>query len=125
MSARTILVVDDNLDFAQSIVALLQLHGRNARASGTVRQALDLLDEDSSIALVVSDVRMPDVDGLDLRRVLRHRFTRLPVVLMTGLPLTSDDVLPHGTLILQKPFPIERLIEAIDERLPPDPPAAG
>jgi len=120
MSAPTILVVDDNLDFAQSIVALLKLHDRAAVASGTVRQALDLLDDDPSIVLVVSDVRMPDVDGLDLRRVLKHRFARLPVVLMTGLPLTSDDVLPHGTLILQKPFPIEQLLKAIDERLPPD-----
>jgi len=83
----------------------------------SVRQALDLLDERKEVNLVLSDIRMPDVDGFDFLRVLRHRFPTLPIVLITGLPLTDDDVIPAGAVILEKPFAIEKLERVIAERL--------
>ena len=117
MPSGKILVIDDNLDFAESIVGQLGLHGRLAAAATSVRDALDTLDDDPSIGLVVSDIRMPGVDGLDFRRVVKHRFPMLPVVLMTGLPITDEDVLPRDVPVLQKPFAIEKLLKAIAERL--------
>jgi FixJ family two-component response regulator len=117
MTHRKILVVDDNLDFAESIAILLESNGRPAVAMASVREALDALDDDPSIGLVVTDIRMPGVDGFDFRRVLRHRFATLPVVLMTGLPVTDEDVVPRDVAIFQKPFPIEALLKVITERL--------
>ena len=108
-----VLVVDDNEDFAADLVTLLEMRGFEARARGDVRQALDLLDDDASISVVVSDVRMPAVDGLDFARVLRHRFPKLPVILMTGAPISKDDVLPRGVSILEKPFATTQLVDAI------------
>jgi two-component system response regulator HydG len=112
-----ILVVDDNLDLAQSIAMLLDQHDWPAVPVATVREAVDVLDEDSTIGLVVTDIRMPDVSGLDLRRVLRHRFPQLPVVLMTGLPPSDEDPAPANVDILQKPFPITDLLKVIAARL--------
>jgi CheY-like chemotaxis protein len=109
-----VLVVDDNEEFAADLVTLLEMRGFAARAKGDVRQALDLLDDDPSINVVVSDVRMPAVDGLDFARVLRHRFPKLPVILMTGAPISKDDVLPRGVLILEKPFATTELVDAIN-----------
>ena len=120
MVTSKILVVDDNLDLAQSIAMLLEQHGRPAIAVATVREAVDLLDDDPAIQLVVTDIRMPDLSGLDLRRVLRHRFPKLPVILMTGLPPSEDDPAPANAVVLQKPFPIEALVKLIDERLNAD-----
>jgi two-component system response regulator AtoC len=81
-----------------------------------VREALDLLDEEPQrIDVVVSDIRMPGADGFDLFRVLRHRFPDLPVILITGNPTTSDDVIPRGVTILQKPVGIVELEQAIAE----------
>ena len=120
MTKRKVLVVDDSLDFAEGIARQLELYGHQAIATATVREALDTLDDDPSIAMIVSDVRMPSVDGFDLRRVLRHRFPSLPVVLMTGLPITDEDIPPRDAPILQKPFPIEKLLTAIAERFPVD-----
>ena len=117
MAKRTVLVVDDNLDFAEGIARLLQSHGQPAIAMATVRGALDALDDDPAIGLVVSDIRMPSVDGFDFHRVLKYRFASLPVVLMTGMPLTDDDNPPHDARILEKPFPIEELLQVIAERL--------
>jgi DNA-binding NtrC family response regulator len=112
-----ILVVDDNPDLAASIVAMLKIHNYSAFATVDVAKALDMLDEDASISMVVSDVRMPSVNGLDFFRVLRHRFPNLPVVLMTGLPISDDDVVPRGATILEKPFEFKQLLDLIDSRL--------
>lgn len=112
-----LLFVDDDEDAAASYRVLLSTAGYAVTAVHSVRDALDLLDERPDIRLVVSDVRMPDVDGLDLVRVLRHRFPTLPCILLTGAVLTRDDVVPHEALVLTKPVPMDELTRAISERL--------
>jgi len=114
---QSILVLDDNRDAADTLAALLASEGHAVRPAYSVRDALDVLDEDPGIAAVLADIRMPDVDGFDFLRVLRHRFPTLPIVLITGLPLTDDDVIPAGAVILEKPFAIEKLERVIAERL--------
>jgi DNA-binding response OmpR family regulator len=76
------------------------------------------LDELPSIDLVVSDIRMPDVDGIDLLRVLRHRFRALPVILMSGQRVNGDDVVPSGASFLQKPLDMEELRRLVNQKLP-------
>jgi DNA-binding response OmpR family regulator len=112
-----ILVVDDNRDLATSTAALLETAGYAAIPASSAREAVDLLDEAERIDLVLSDIRMPDVDGFDLVRVLRHRFPSLPIILMSGLPVTSDDIVPRGATILMKPFDARELQEAIERKL--------
>lgn len=112
-----ILIVDDDEDSASTYRMLLLAAGYGVTAVHSVREALDLLDERRDIRLVISDVRMPDVDGFDLVRVLRHRFPNLPCILLTGAILTSEDVIPPEALILRKPVPIETLKQAMRERL--------
>lgn len=114
---RSILLVDDNRDAVDSIALLLAESGHDVAKAYSAREALDLLDENSGIDLVVSDVRMPEVSGFDFRRVVRHRFPDLPMVLITGIPITSDDVVPRDAVILQKPVAIADLERAIEEAL--------
>jgi len=82
-----------------------------------VRDALDALDDDANIGLVVTDVRMPDYDGFDLLRVVKHRFPYLPVILITGQPIVPDDVIPLHAVILQKPLSAKELLGAVEENL--------
>jgi CheY-like chemotaxis protein len=118
MSDRlVILVVDDNGDLVASTAQLLESAGYLAVPAYSAREAVDLLDEIERIDLVLSDVRMPDVDGFDLLRVLRHRFPSLPVILMSGLPVTSDDVVPKGATIVSKPFDATELQELIRRKV--------
>src|SRR5664279_6026952 len=109
------LVVDDNFYFAEILVIQLIQLGHAAVAAGSVRHALDLLDDDPSIGVVLTDVRMPGVDGLDFRRVLKHRFPKLPVVLMTGMPIEEEDRVPSYVVVLQKPFSIAAMITALSK----------
>ena len=115
--ASTILVADDNRDLVASIAKLLELTGHSVVPAYSAREAVDLLDEIPNIDLVLSDIRMPDVDGFDLLRVLRHRFPSLPIILMSGLPITSEDVVPLGAAILQKPLDMDELQELIRQRV--------
>jgi two-component system, cell cycle sensor histidine kinase and response regulator CckA len=118
MSERfAILVVDDNPDLITSTAALLELGGYSAIPAYSAREAVDLLDDVKRIDLVLSDIRMPDVDGFDLLRVLRHRSPSLPIILMSGLAVTSDDIVPSGATILMKPFSAKELQEAIQLKL--------
>jgi FixJ family two-component response regulator len=110
---RKLLVVDDNFDYAETLA--IQLGQRGCpRSPGRVRSAsARFARRRSRIGVVVSDVRMPGVDGLDFRRVLAHRFPKLPVVFMTGMPVDKDDLVPSHVIILQKPFSIDALIAAL------------
>ncbi|HEY3177916.1 MAG TPA: response regulator [Casimicrobiaceae bacterium] len=112
-TAETVLIVDDNRDAADTLAVALQGYGHNVAVAYSAREALDLLDENPGIGLVVSDIRMPDVSGFDFRRVVRHRFPKLPMVLITGIPVTSDDVIPRDTAILQKPVAASDLQQVI------------
>jgi len=114
---RTILVVDDDRDAADTIAVLLEATGMSVLSAYSARDGLDRLDECADICLVISDIRMPGVDGFDFLRVVKHRFPKLPTVLTTGMPVTDDDVVPHGALILEKPFAVEDLKRAVAEQL--------
>ena len=91
----------------------LREYGHTVTAAYSAREALDLLDESPEIRLVVSDIRMPEVSGFDFRRVVRHRFPGLPMVMITGIPVTSEDVVPRDTAILQKPVAARDLQQVI------------
>lgn len=118
MSYRVaILIVDDSRELVAATGELLELEGYDAIPAYSAREAVDLLDEAGRIDLVLADVRMPDVDGFDLPRVLHHRFPSLPVILMTGRKVTSDDVVPSGAVILMKPVDANELLEAIKAKI--------
>src|SRR5215831_1107447 len=117
LTPRVILVVDDDRDAADTIAVLLEASGMSVLSAYSAREGLDRLDERPDISLVVSDIRMPGVDGFDFLRVIKHRFPSLPTVLTTGLPVTDDDIVPHGALILQKPFAVDELKRAVAEQL--------
>jgi len=115
----TILLVDDNREGAETVAALLRASGHAVHCAHSVREALDFLDEDQNVDVVISDIRMPEVDGFDFLRVLRHRFPKLPIVLITGQPLLENDLIPREAVIVAKPFSIDRLQKAIAEVLAP------
>ena len=118
MPSHQVLVVDDNAAFARTVVHLLESFGHPALAVSSAYDAIDTLDESRDIGFVVADVRMPEIDGLDFARVVRHRFPHLPMALMTAYPIEGDDI-PQGIPILTKPFDIESLVALLPAGSPP------
>ena len=119
----TVLVVDDHPDTAEVVARLLESAGYAIVEASSAYQAVELLDANRDISLILSDVRMPNVDGFDFLRLVRHRYPSLPMVLMTGLPITREDFVPRGARILQKPFGIDELQRIVAELLASGPSA--
>jgi len=87
-----------------------------------------LMLEIEPIRVVISDVRMPNGGGLELLREMRDRYAVCPaVILMSGhADLTLEDSLAEGaSAILQKPFPIQDLLERVEIEVARSKRAAG
>ena len=115
----TVLVTDDNKDVVDALAALLNDSGYKVIATYSAREALDSLDLDSTVGVVISDVRMPELDGFDFLRVVKHRFPTIKVILVTGHEITDEDVVPSGATILKKPLEFRAAVApaAADPRL--------
>ena len=115
-SAARILVVDDDSRLLGLLTETLVAIGYEAEDARSAREALAKLAE-SKFHLIISDIKMPEMDGLSLLERIRENYPGLPVVFITGLPQT--DILrsanPEG--ILSKPFRISNLEDLIEQAL--------
>lgn len=123
MSAR-VLLIDDNQDLAENLAELLADEGFEAIIAGTGEQALDTLAE-QHFDLVITDMRMPGMSGLEVIRQVARRWPGLPVVVMTAY--TRDAVLSEaqraGAIgILPKPFDMGHFVEVVSRCAPPNAP---
>jgi DNA-binding NtrC family response regulator len=79
-----VLVVDDHISMAEMVAEGLSERGYDASPLGSSREAARLLAEDRFDALV-TDLRMPEVDGLGLLAISRKAAPGRPVIVMTAL----------------------------------------
>ena len=87
LDGLTLLVVDDNDDAIEVLSAFLKACGADVRCARTAIAALTYLNASPSIDAVITDLAMPDMDGVELaRRIRRHpsRTSVLPVIALTG-----------------------------------------
>ena len=105
----TVLVVDDERAIRELVAALLEDEGYLVRRARDGLEALNLV-EGNRIDLVLSDVRMPRLDGATLARRIRQRGYDLPVILMSAV---YADVDVPGVQFVPKPFEVTRLFSAI------------
>lgn len=115
-SDARILVVDDDSHLLGLLTETLGSIGYNAENAKSAKEALAKLAK-SKFHLIISDIKMPEMDGLSLLGRIREIYPRLPVIFITGLPRT--DILrsanPEG--ILSKPFRISNLEDLIEQAL--------
>ncbi|MBQ8104525.1 MAG: response regulator transcription factor FixJ [Afipia sp.] len=112
-------VIDDDPAMRDSLDFLLGSAGFNVTLFDS---ALKFLETMPSLAFgcVVSDVRMPGMDGIDLLRQLKKEPKTLPIVIMTGhgdIPLAVEAIKLGAIDFLEKPFEDERLVIMISTAL--------
>jgi len=119
MKARTIYIVDDNVEFLDSTRFWLSGAGFDVRTYGDPLAAVEALaarDRGESACLML-DVRMPQLSGLDLHDALIERNAILPVIYMSGhadVPLAVQAMQKGAVTMLEKPFDEGALEAAID-----------
>ena len=106
-----IIIVDDEQSYRQLLTLVFEDEGNSIRTAMNGRQALALIEEESP-DIIISDVKMPDMDGIALLRAVRETQPDLGVVLMTAFASveTAREAFKLGADdFIQKPFDVEEL----------------
>jgi CheY-like chemotaxis protein len=122
VGVRQILIIDDEPSIHRLFSDVLKGAGYEPVAASSAREGLRVLRE-RPVDLVITDILMPDMDGLEVTRNVRREFPRVKIIAMTGGQQAIDYCQvarllgAHDTLI--KPIASERLLEAVARLLAP------
>jgi len=113
-----ILVVDDEVEIRSMIAEYLALAGHVTTQAADGRQAMSYVRAKRP-DLVITDIRMPEWDGIQLILALTHEGIRVPIIAMTGVP---PDTVPYlriarglgAVRVLAKPFTMAKLMEQVN-----------
>lgn len=117
MSGWKILLVDDEEDFVSTLAERLSMRGMQTQTANNGQEALRIIEENPP-EIVVLDVMMPGMNGLEVLRRIKSSKPDMPVILLTGIGSTSEGVqgMELGAAdFLMKPLQIEELIDKISE----------
>ncbi len=106
-----LLIVDDEQSYRQLLTLVFQGDGHNIRTAMNGRDALQQLESESA-DVIITDVKMPDMDGIELLRSLREFLPDIGVILMTAFATveTAREAFKLGADdFIQKPFDVEEL----------------
>ncbi len=111
----TVFVVDDDESIRDSLSALLEASGFRVEA---FESAKDFLAADAlgRKGCVIADIRMPDMDGLELQTEMKKRGSRLPVIVVTGhgdIPLAVRAMKAGAADFLEKPYDAAALLQSV------------
>ena len=109
-----ILVVEDDEDAREAMVALLQMKGYHAVPAANGRAALDYLDQAPAPDLIILDLWMPVMDGWQFRseQTRNPRLAHIPVIVVTAL---SDRADVDANEVIIKPVDVDRLLLKVDQ----------
>jgi DNA-binding NtrC family response regulator len=119
-SKAMILVVDDEPQVADTLRDLLEYEGFKVETAENGRQALDRLTIGHRFDLVITDMKMPEMDGLELLKRVQKLRKNLPVIVLTayatlknGLQAIKEGVYDY----VSKPFSVDLLISVVHQAL--------
>jgi YesN/AraC family two-component response regulator len=119
----SVLIVDDNLAMTRSLADILEVKGFVVHAANTGADALQIL-RDNPVDILLTDVKMPDMNGVSLYRQTRTTHPALTTILMTAY--AADELIQQGLsegikAVLTKPLDVDFLLQlfsAIKRNLP-------
>jgi CheY-like chemotaxis protein len=115
LHGKRILIVDDDVRNVFALTSALETHGMEVRFAENGREAIEQLDADAGVDLVLMDVMMPEMDGHETTRALRAdaRFAELPIISLTAKAMKGDrekSIAAGASDYITKPVDIEQLI---------------
>ena len=119
MPEQLICIVDDDENVRESLGELLDAAGYSVHSFPSAEQFLSS-GALASCSCLVTDVRMPDMDGIALQEELARRSVRFPVIVITGhadVPLAVRAMRAGATDFIEKPFKPDTLLSAVRQAL--------
>src|ERR1700746_4035012 len=118
----SVLIVDDDPEFRDSVARLLRTVGRESQQFSSVADFLKGVPPDGPTCLVL-DVRLPGLSGLELQRELAAANRQLPIIFITAhgdVPMTVQAMKGGAIEFLTKPFRDQDLLDAVETGLARD-----
>lgn len=119
LKKENILIVDDDVHILELLHRHLQSLSYHTYKAVSVKEAVTIL-RDTSIDLLITDLKMPEVDGFELVKFVSEHYPNLPKLIVTGYPSVQDslEAIKSGVVAyVTKPFTKSELKTAIDEAL--------
>ncbi len=119
MKNQIILLVDDEKDICEKIATSFELEDLKCITAYSGNQAIELLKSNPDVCFVISDIRMPDGDGVHLLEFVSANFEKVPVLLLSGFTERSEEELLKlgARKLLLKPTDIDDLISYVKSEL--------
>lgn len=116
---RKILVIEDEKDLREIIVSLLKENHHEVVEASNGKEALEILAKDT-FTVILSDIRMPAMDGLEFLTLAQVGFKHIPVVFITAFG-DHDNIIKALRLgafdFIKKPFDDEEILKVVDRAL--------
>jgi DNA-binding NtrC family response regulator len=114
-----ILVIDDDENIRKVVVAILEDEGYIVESVGTAKEAIEKTKRKFyNIALI--DIRLPDMEGIELLTKIKDTTPRMRKVVITGYPTLQnavDAVNKGADAYIVKPFDVKKVLKTIEEQL--------
>ncbi len=114
-----ILIVEDNPNMSCLLSDILDFFDYKTIGAQDGEEALKILDKET-FDMVITDLRMPKMGGIDLLRSIKDQFPQLPVVVITGFDsdnYRTDAFSAHADGFLCKPFKVEQIKDLLKKHL--------
>ena len=116
---RHVYVVDDDEAVRDSLAVLLEARDYQVRSFGLAQEFLDAASM-LPPGCLIADIRMPEMDGLELQRRLHERSLRFPTIMITGhgdVPLAVRAMKAGALDFIEKPFATQDILNSVDAAL--------
>lgn len=116
---ESVFLVDDDPDVREAISFLLTAEGLAVESFASPREILDYITPDHAGCFLL-DVRLPDMNGLELQEALQKRNIRLPIIFISGhgdIPMAVRAINAGALDFIEKPFNDELLLEKVNNAL--------
>ncbi len=120
MRRHKLLIVDDDVGMAETCAKLFRRQGWVPLVAHSGREALERLEADPEVELVLTDLIMPDLSGVELLQAIKHKDSSLQVIIMTGYGTIQNAVqaMKLGAAdYVTKPFDKDEILAAIERFL--------
>ncbi|WP_377297190.1 sigma-54-dependent transcriptional regulator [Rhizobium sp. SGZ-381] len=111
-----VILIDDDRDLLRATAQTLDLAGFSVSAFSSAGEALPMISADFA-GVVISDIRMPRIDGLELFARVQAIDSDIPVVLVTGhgdIPMAVDAIKDGAYDFIAKPYAADRLVQCVE-----------
>ena len=115
-----VLLVDDETEFVTTLAERLEIRGMTVRTANDGEAGLAMVDEDPP-DLMVLDLMMPGIGGLETLKRVKASHPEIPVILLTGRGSTKEGIegMRQGAFdYMMKPIDIDQLLKKIQEAVP-------